>query len=394
MNDLPLLSVIIATKNREEYCIEAIKSILTIPGEAIEITVADNSETNKIEKFLQSNPSDRVIYQYDKSEISSIENFNRAIGLSSGEYICLIGDDDTVLPDILNIANWMKSNNIETVCSKKIINYFWPNAHIPQYNSGELVIPEFTGAKELLDVESTLEKLIRDGILNYQIYCLPRIYHGIVKRSVVERIKKKTGWYFGGLTPDIYSTVTLSCFVKKHYVVDYPFTIAGACPASTSVASLTGGHSGVLESAPHFKDRGNYVWEKEIPRYYSVETLWAETALKALREMDRNDLALKMNHYRFFTYAIYANRKYIFNLTLKETMKLYSPLNLNKYVFYLKLFSNMGFVTIGGLISKIAKRVTKKTGAVLTKHAILNLSDVTTAVKSYLLTNKLSFKNE
>lgn len=391
----PLLSIIIATKNRSKYCFEAVQSILSVLGANCELAIQDNSDTNDLEQLLNNLDDHRIKYNYNNSALSFVENFNQAMENSTGKFFCILGDDDSITPDILNVVEWMDRNHIESVCSANNVDYIWPNDKIERYKDGEMNIPTYSGTKKRLDLLDSLHKLVvLDGTLNYQSYCLPRTYHGIVKRSVFDLVKDKTGHYFGGLTPDIYSTIALTCVTKVHYVIDYPFTIAGACPASASVANMTGGHSGYLADAPHFRNRGDYVWEAEIPKYYSVETIWAETALKALREMGEDTLASRINLYKFLTYGIYANRKYIFRLTLSETMNLYQVLNMNKVVFYSKLYFNIAYVVGAGLLKKGFKKFTSKKSPIFSKQKINDLNQAISEVNQYLLSNKITFKDE
>ena len=61
----PLVSIAIATKNRQKYCIEAIKSILAYNNPEIEIAIADNSETSEVKEFIEKINSTFIKYFYD-----------------------------------------------------------------------------------------------------------------------------------------------------------------------------------------------------------------------------------------------------------------------------------------------------------------------------------------
>ncbi|MBG0859037.1 MAG: hypothetical protein IQL11_06000, partial [Bacteroidales bacterium] len=104
-----------------------------------------------------------------------------------------------------------------------------------------------------------------------------------------------------------YAAITLSCVVNSHVLIDIPLTIAGACKASTTVASINKQHSGNIKDAPHFRDRGNYVWDSLMPEIYSLETIWAETALKAAADMGREDLRKEFNTDLFLVKNILRN---------------------------------------------------------------------------------------
>ena len=166
-----LLSIVIATKNREKYCIDEIKSILNINSEDIEIAIADNSNTLQIKMFVEGINNSQIVYRYDSSEISSIENFNKAMQLASGEYVCLIGDDDTVLPEIVKAVKWAKENKVDSLNSSNYIHYYWPNA-IESALDGLILIPSFKPILKKIDISKELTKLIENGIINYPFYLL------------------------------------------------------------------------------------------------------------------------------------------------------------------------------------------------------------------------------
>ena len=80
----PLLSIIIATKNRVPYCISAIESILSINSDDIELVIQDNTDHLELKEYIESKIIDkRLIYQYTPPPFSSIDNFNSAIELAT-----------------------------------------------------------------------------------------------------------------------------------------------------------------------------------------------------------------------------------------------------------------------------------------------------------------------
>ncbi|MNT58405.1 Spore coat polysaccharide biosynthesis protein SpsA [compost metagenome] len=56
--DIPLLSIIIPTRNRKEYAASAIRSILSIPSEDFELIVQDNSDNDELLALLASQAHD------------------------------------------------------------------------------------------------------------------------------------------------------------------------------------------------------------------------------------------------------------------------------------------------------------------------------------------------
>lgn len=288
-----LLSIVIPTRGREFYCIEAIKDILSYQRDDFELVICDNSDTDQIEGYLKEHQDERVVYQHIRGRINSVINMDTAMRMATGEYVCMIGDDDTILPTLFDTVELAKRNNLDNVTPRDMVAYFWPKALKAE---GVLTWPLriSTTNMTIMNCEKQLNKFVKNGCLTYSDF-LPRVYHGIVKKSVLDTIFARTGHIIGGLSPDIYMSISTSCNCKEFAVINYPITIAGACPRSTTSDSNTGGHRGRVEDAPHLYQRGPYTWDVRIPRIYTVQTIWAETAMKAFDEMKRSDLIVKVN---------------------------------------------------------------------------------------------------
>lgn len=317
----PLISIVIATKNREYYCIEAIKSILSIKSDKIQVSVADNSDTNQIKIFVDSISDSRLSYVYDNSPTSAIGNFNRAMDLASGEYICMIGDDDGINPEIIDIADWALKNNIDALNGNVVANYRWdgtgaPDTFFTKMTGSTLTITHFTGLAEFVNTEEALQVFMKNGCTNYADYNLPRLYHGIVKRKHFDAIKAETGDYLKGLSPDIYSSVTLASKINKFVLLDYPITIPGVCGQSASVIEgQKKSNSRKIEDIPSLKNRGEYVWSKYVPRFYCVQTIWADSGFAALKELNREDLIEKFSRHGLYGKILIADfslRSYVY----------------------------------------------------------------------------------
>ena len=150
--------------------------------------------------------------------------------------------------------------------------------------------------------------LMKNGGLYYLERDIPKLYHGIVHRRCLEKVRDRGGAYFGGLSPDIYAAVALALVSRRVVAVDYPLTIPGACQVSGSVVEgLKKQHSRALTDAPHLRNRGPYQWSAEVPRVYTVETIWADSALAAVRAMGRLDLAAAFNVPRLGALSAWAN---------------------------------------------------------------------------------------
>ena len=221
-----LLSILIPTRNRQKYCIGAIKEILSIGSERIEICVQDNSDDNSLEYEIKAIGSSSVIYNYHRGVLSFVDNFSEAITISSGEYLCLIGDDDGILPNIIPTIQYMKENNLDVLVPSLNACYFWPSDTplYPKAENGYLALTKDRFNIKKIDPILSLDNFVKNGLIDYLSFDMPKLYHGIVKKGVLQEIKNVTGNYFQGLTPDIFMATALCFVAKKFEMVDYPET--------------------------------------------------------------------------------------------------------------------------------------------------------------------------
>jgi len=302
-----LLSIIIPTKNRNRYCIECLKHLKSLNLPDIEIVVQDNSDTNSLKDLIiENNLQDFVKYNYLGGVISFVRNFSIAVEESIGEYVTMIGDDDTVLPNIMDIARRAKANGYDAVIPQ-LNFYIWPSdkPFKEEYSTGYLASKPFKSKKfQRLDVGKALKDLIIDNFQNYQSHNVPRVYHGIVSKKSLDKVKATAGDYFKGLTPDMFMSVALCFTAPNSFVYSQPVTISGICPTSGSSDSATGRHTGNLSDAPHFRGHKSYDWCKDVPAIYTVETIWAETALQALSLFDDGTYRSLYNQSEFAGYLM------------------------------------------------------------------------------------------
>ncbi|MEG2013939.1 MAG: glycosyltransferase [Anaerovoracaceae bacterium] len=292
-----LLSIVIPTKNRQQYCLASVEQILSLNLTQTEIVIQDNSDDTSLSTMLGKEKFRNIVYNYTNEILSFVDNFSNAIELCHGEYICMIGDDDGILPTISDIVNFAKNNDLDAIIPGLNAVYLWPttNPIVKHAENGYLCLSYIHNSVKYPNLYSELLKLLHNGGQSYQSFNIPRLYHGLVKKKIIDKIKQQTGSYFNGLTPDIYMATALSLTCKKVCAITFPITISGICPRSGSTDSATGQHTGQLKDAPHFKGHLNYQWDSRCPAIYSVETIWAESMIQALRNFKRDELVKELN---------------------------------------------------------------------------------------------------
>ncbi|MCE2485341.1 MAG: glycosyltransferase, partial [Desulfurellaceae bacterium] len=97
----PRLSVCLPTYNGEAYVAEAVRSVLQQSYTAFELVVVDDGSSDRTLDILQafSDPRLRIYQNPQRRGIPG--NWNVAVGLARGEYLCVFHQDDVMLADNL-----------------------------------------------------------------------------------------------------------------------------------------------------------------------------------------------------------------------------------------------------------------------------------------------------
>lgn len=292
MNDY-LLSIVIPTKNRYKTLIPLIHALepICIRRKEIEVIVQDNSDNNEEAVLLfKSIETKNIKYFHENKWLSVGDNSDLAILHSSGEYVSFIGDDDAFTESIIEMARYMKRNDIDA-CGCDYSLYRWPAALMPgQYSL------EYTSHGQLLrwpNVQKEMHKIMRNGIQSKNN--LPCVYHGIVRRNVLDKVYYRTGTFFPGPSPDMANSFALGVVVEKYLMTAIPFIIDGYSKASTGHLSEAKAHIGKLEDISFLPKDTVRNWSETIPKVWLPNTIWPESALQALKRMGREDLLKEFN---------------------------------------------------------------------------------------------------
>lgn len=306
----PLLSIVVPTKDRYKYLMHLINLIDSFQLVHIELILQDNTEDNiEILNFLQQKEYTFLKYFHNSKPIPMYLNSDYAILNSTGEYVCFIGDDDGVTRYIIDCVNWMKVNDIEVVVPSTVA-YNWPDYvnSITGNIAGTLSFKPFENKAKIISPIDVLYEIMNRGFINRGN--LPLVYHGIVKRAVLDKIYSQGGTYFPGASPDIANGVAL-CFVTNKYAVcDFPLIISGASVSHGGGIRKMKKKSADLSDLAFLPSDVKKKWETKIPKIWTGETIWADSAIKALRYFERFDLVEKVNYEYLLAWFVCMNPHY------------------------------------------------------------------------------------
>ncbi len=97
----PALSVVIPAYQAEATIAETLASVLADPYENMEVVVLDNATTDKTAEVLKGFSDPRLRIERNTDVLPLVENWNRAVEITTGEVVKLVCADDLVVPGTL-----------------------------------------------------------------------------------------------------------------------------------------------------------------------------------------------------------------------------------------------------------------------------------------------------
>ena len=284
-----VLSIVVPTKNRYYYLDFIVKYFLTIKSDRIELIIQDNSDSGTNKKLLEDLDAfndHRIKYYFIDGHISQTDNCDRAISRATGEWITMIGDDDIFSKHLVEYCERWSILGYEAVLPNKA-SYIWPDVTPRLYQkamSGTLRTQDYSGDVTVVDPADLPLKISMLG--GTDILDLPRVYHGIVKKDILDRVHAHCGSYSPGPSPDIANAIALCRYLTSYVLVDLPLITSGQGVASAGGKGAQGHHYGEIAEVAQLPEGTAEIWNKKIPFYWSGKTIYAESVLKALAAMD------------------------------------------------------------------------------------------------------------
>ncbi len=289
---MTLLSVVIPTKNRAAYATRCLATLARLPSADLEIVVQDNSADDALGRALSVADADaRVRYEYIAAPLSVVENCDRGVDRARGEYVTLLGDDDGVAPGLLEGARWAAGQGLDALTPGCLAWYMWPDVRFKHHGSGSagrLTVRPYTGGCVERDARAGVRRSAHNAFqdLVHSVE-LPKLYYGLVRSACLAALHAETGTYFPGVSPDMAVAVGVSKYVKRFMSLDYPLFVPGSSARSNAGAQAAKRHVGRLEDQPHLPRDCVSTWPIEVPAVFAIQTVWAQSALSALRRTGR-----------------------------------------------------------------------------------------------------------
>lgn len=282
---MPLLSIVVPSRDRAETALPCIHHLLTLPGDDFEVIVTDCGIGDELAAGIAMIDDARLTYSRI-APASMSDNFNNGYAHCRGDYVSYIGDDDAFLASGLETVRRLAHDGVEAIASPYRACYFWDNfpdagvagrvflSGMPAGANGV-----FTGAAD--GSHSARDAMMAD-LAGKAGPPLPVVYHGVVARRHLDAVAARTGKVFASTAPDSYVKAALCSVIDRYVVVDRPLTMYGKAGASNSARAMQ--KDALLAHRNEFasEQRG---FDPLIAPVETVETYIADSYIAAFRAM-------------------------------------------------------------------------------------------------------------
>ncbi|AND85385.1 glycosyltransferase [Clostridium tyrobutyricum] len=234
----PFISILIPTRNSADVLRYTLMTCIKQNYYNYEIIISDNSSrgNNETKNLVNEFNCKKIKYYRTPKDYAMIENYEFAYSKANGDYMILIGSDDGLLLHCLEIIpKIIKKLNNPLSITWDPIAYGWPEVKINSIKNG-LFIP-YPSQKSNIKYNYYDESVLK-SVLNFEARysILPMFYYNsIIKRELIEKVKKISKKIFCASPPDVYTGIVF-CYLEKKYIhINMPMTIGGSSQRSIGI---------------------------------------------------------------------------------------------------------------------------------------------------------------
>lgn len=297
-------SVLLPTRNRLEYLRYAITSVLEQNYEDWEIIISDNDSEEKIEEYVISLQDQRIKYFRTQSFLPVTDNWNNALEKSSGDYVVMLGDDDSLLKDYFtNCLALIQQYDSPDMLYVNALLYAYPNVlpNAPNGHLARLTPASFMIGKDAPFILNKTEALrCVNHVMNFTVMVNFNMQHTLVSRRLINQMAKH-GKFYQSPYPDYYATTAILAKADRVLVVPSPMVVIGISPKSFGYYYFNSKENDGLKELKNSSEMTIYA---KISKYFlpgtNMNTSWLQ-AMESVKQNFSSEFPLKVNYkkYRF-----------------------------------------------------------------------------------------------
>jgi hypothetical protein len=254
MSDAPKFSIVIPTRNRAATLKASLRTCIDIDHPNFEIVVSDNDSSDDTADVVAALADRRIRYVKTAAYLSMSRNFENGLKHAKGEFVIFIGDDDGVMPFALRVLECCFERQPDLDLIDWCLNpFFWPHAR-----SASLTLNWLSnlGKSAVESSEEGWERINRPRSIDYNDMNGFNLYHGCVRRSVLDAAAQTGASVFACPVPDIGGGMRVLRFARRKLTLDVAMTVNGTSQKSTGWAHVTPKPtSGQLDIRADFKTK-------------------------------------------------------------------------------------------------------------------------------------------
>ena len=301
MSDPKKITIVVPTRNRDEYLKYSLQCIQTYEYKNLEVLVSNNStlehysETKKIiDSEINRKLNYKIKYIQPPKPLGMSDNWEFCLNNIDSDYFVFQCDDDCLSPFCLEKSvEFAEANHLDSVCWSN-----WSYYH-PDWNNDRFKNTIQSGRKT--DNEIKCSKIVLKQFFNeFWMSCIyPRILNGITSTKLAKKIQKENGRFFHITNPDAASAVNILISTKK-------FGILGGINGLSGCAAKSGASNAVnYEKTQKFNQEYGDVDTLEFSpcKIPVTASLWIDTMI---RTAFANNFTVQMNEFSLYKF-IYTN---------------------------------------------------------------------------------------
>ncbi len=256
------LTVVVPTRERADTLVHTLQTLVEQDYRALEILVSDNFSNDNTRAVVESFDDPRIRYVMTDRRVDMSANWEFALRHATGDFITYIGDDDGFIAGAASKAMKILLDSSMSALVWRKAEYCWPDYVVPQMRN-LIILGEQRGEVKTITSARQIQKVMR---FNAPYTTLPCLYNGIVPTQLLRRIcqSSRNELFFNSISPDVYSGIVLSHFIKEYLFSDYPFSVNGASRHSNGTAFTRPANEGVDDPANKFRAENTRQYDRRL----------------------------------------------------------------------------------------------------------------------------------
>lgn len=210
-------------------------SVLRQDSDDWQLVISDNASEQDVEGYVGSLGDERIVYRRSERVLPVTENWNRALELSDGDHVIMLGDDDALLDGYLSRMSELieRFDRPDVIYTKALLFTYpgvdpvRPSGWLMDHGCGEF----FAGAHEpfLLDHERALD-LVR-GAMAFRLRYDFNAQFALISRRLIDSLSRFGAFYQSDF-PDYYSMNAAFLQAERIVIEPAPRVAIGVTPKS------------------------------------------------------------------------------------------------------------------------------------------------------------------